>query len=75
MDDDFCEQDKIENPKKKMTTKKDLRNTIEVSSNLNTIYEKTYELKKDYYEKRLEFMKRNTEAMEKIATSLENRMF
>jgi len=40
-----CEQDKTPIQKKKMT-KKELRNTVEMSTKLNNIYEQTYELKK-----------------------------
>lgn len=55
-------------PKKKKTKAltKTLTNTVEVSTNLNNIYEKTYELKKNYITK-LEYLKRFAEAGEKIA--------
>lgn len=58
--------------KKKMTMKNKLRNTVEKTNNLNTIYENTFDLKKDYYEKRLEYMRRSTEAKERLANRLEN---
>jgi len=44
-----------------------LQTTLEVSANLNNIYEKTYELKKSYYTARLEYLKRSVEAKESIA--------
>lgn len=52
-----------------MTTKQKQQNTIEVSTKLNDVYEKTYELK-IYYETRLQYLKRFTEAHEKIANTL-----
>ncbi|XP_066600869.1 uncharacterized protein [Prorops nasuta] len=66
----YCEQGKTE--KKKNISKKALQNTLEVSTNLNNIYENTYELKKKYYEERLKYMKRSVEAKEKMAISVEN---
>lgn len=67
-----CEQDKTQIEKKRTTTvKKELQNTVEVSTKLNNIYEKTYELKKKYYEARLEYLKRSVEANEKIANNTE----
>lgn len=54
-----------------MTTKQKQQNTIEVSTKLNDVYEKTYELKRIYYETRLQYLKRFTEAHEKIANILE----
>lgn len=44
-----------------------MKNTIEVSMKLNNIYEKTYELKKSYYEAKLEYLRRLVEAHEKLA--------
>lgn len=66
-----CEQDKIQIEKKKTTVKKELQNTVEVSTKLNDIYKKTYKLKKQYYEARLEYLKRSVEANEKIANNTE----
>lgn len=54
-----------------MTTRSEVQNATEVSSNLSNIYEKTYELKKEYYEKRLELMERSIQAKERIANNLE----
>ncbi|XP_071651763.1 uncharacterized protein [Temnothorax longispinosus] len=66
------EQDKTSNQKKTVNTvKKKLRNTVEVSTNLNNVYEKTYEMKKDYYKARLEHLQRSVEAKERIANSAE----
>ncbi|XP_039311084.1 uncharacterized protein LOC105199862 isoform X2 [Solenopsis invicta] len=65
-----CEQNKTTTEKKRMT-KRELLNTVEVSTNLNSIYEQTYELKKQYYEARLEYLKRSVETQEKMATILE----
>lgn len=53
--------------KGKKISKKELKNTIEVSTKLNNIYEKTYELKKSYYEAKLEYLRRLVEAHEKLA--------
>ncbi|KAM0726737.1 hypothetical protein ACS0PU_006898 [Formica fusca] len=67
-----CEQNKTPMQKKKITTvKKELQNTAEISLKLKYIYEKTYKLKKKYYEERLEYLKRSVEAKEKIANIME----
>jgi hypothetical protein len=57
--------------KERNTTSKQLKNSIEVSANLNNIYEKTYELKKTYYEHKLEYLKRIAEAAEKATNILQ----
>lgn len=56
-------------------TRKELKNTIEMSTQLNNVYEKTYELKKGYYESKLEYLRRFMEANEKIANTLEKLNF
>lgn len=56
--------------RKKKINKKALQNTLEVSNNLNNIYEQTYNLKKEYYETRLKYMKRSVEAKERIAETI-----
>lgn len=58
--------------RKTMTTATQrLKNSITVSTHLNNIYEKTCELKKEYYAIRLEYLRRSTEANEKIANITE----
>lgn len=52
--------------KGKKMSKKELKNTIQVSTKLNNIYEKTYELKKNYYETKIEYLRRFVEAHEKL---------
>jgi len=64
-----CEQNKTPIQKKKIT-KKELQNTVEVSTKLNNIYEQTYELKRNYYEARLEYLRRSVEAQEEMANSV-----
>lgn len=54
-----------------ISAKQKMQNIIEVSSTLNDVYEKTYELKKSYYEARLQYLKRSTEAREKIVDIME----
>jgi len=51
--------------------KKELQNTIEISTKLNNIYEKTYELKKNYYEVKTGYMKRSMEALKKLVGVVE----
>lgn len=56
------------NPGKvKKISKKELKNTIEISTKLNDIYAQTYELKRDYYNAKLEYLRRLVEAHEKLA--------
>lgn len=55
-----------------MTTRRELQNVTEISTNLSNVYEKTHELKKDYYGKRLELMERFVKAKERIANILES---
>ena len=52
---------KLRRKKTKRITK---YNTVEVFIKLNNICEQTYEFKKDYYEKRLDYLRRSVEAQE-----------
>lgn len=57
---------------KRNTPSEQLKNSIEVSAHLNSIYEKTYELKKSYYESKLKYQERLVEAVEKATNVLEH---
>lgn len=61
--------------KESHTPKKELKNTIEVSAHLNNIYEKSYELKKNFYERKLEYLRRFVEAHEKLTNIFEKSNF
>lgn len=53
------------------TRSKQLQNTIEISTHLNNIYDKTYDLKKSYYESKIKYLRRFVEATEKVTNTLE----
>ncbi|XP_077264255.1 uncharacterized protein LOC143898560 isoform X4 [Temnothorax americanus] len=53
--------------KEKKISKKDLKNTIEISTKLNNVHAQTYELKRDYYNVKLEYLRRLVETHEKLA--------
>jgi len=46
------------------------RNTVEVSTKLNNIYDQIYELKRNYYEARLKYLRRSVEAKEEMTNSV-----
>lgn len=62
----------INSGKVKKISKKELKNTIEISTKLNDIYAQTYELKRDYYNAKLEYLRRLVEAHEKIANGTQH---
>ncbi|XP_067211745.1 GATOR2 complex protein WDR24-like [Linepithema humile] len=65
------EQTPFNEKKGRNTRSKQLQNTIEISTHLNNIYDKTYDLKKNYYESKIKYLKRFVEATEKVTNIFE----